>query len=565
MTRAIIYARVSTDDTGKDSRNIDGQIAECLDYCQQKGYQVIAQLKEDDKGASGAETDLPQLNFIRDMAHNGEFDILVVREIDRLSRSHEKYYVLKYQLLRHDVSIEYVIGDYDDSFAGKILESFTVHMAEEEREQIKRRLLRGKRNKIKAGSVMVSVMRPFGYRVVKDDNGMDLLVIDETEAKIVKQVFNWYLEAKSRKWIARKLSEMSVPTVCDTLPKSHKKRGYGQWVDSSVRQILEYETYATGQWVYGKSKMVEDKRIRGNTDNVLTVTVPTIINCEIFDKAQKQAEINSQNSSRNRKHNYLMARRVKCGHCNGSMIGTCFPRKRKTKTSYYYYYIDHAAKPGHRVELCDNKHYWSVKKIDSYVWDWIVSLCSDPDVLKEKLFEQLQHEKDETGPLREQLEIARDLITEHTDRLNELIQNLNLFKDSKRAERTKEAIAKEIKQEETTLDKLETEASKLEKQIASQSRLTEDSIKDIMCLMATFGTKLQRVKTFEDKRTIIEALDVRITVWADGEARLCKIVCMVGENVFNVASNRSKRVAYISEHIESIMITHTFNINAIAA
>ena len=36
------------------------------------------------KGASGAEIDLPQLNNIRKLAAANAFDVLVVREIDRL-------------------------------------------------------------------------------------------------------------------------------------------------------------------------------------------------------------------------------------------------------------------------------------------------------------------------------------------------------------------------------------------------------------------------------------------------------------------------------------------------
>jgi DNA invertase Pin-like site-specific DNA recombinase len=57
------------------------------EYCAKRLYHLIDELSEDVKGASGAEIDLPQLNKIREMAARREFDVLVVRELDRLSRN----------------------------------------------------------------------------------------------------------------------------------------------------------------------------------------------------------------------------------------------------------------------------------------------------------------------------------------------------------------------------------------------------------------------------------------------------------------------------------------------
>ena len=87
MERAAIYARVSGDDRGRDGRNLQGKIEMGREYSQEKGYSVVAELAEDDRGANGARIDLPQLNKIREMAQAGQFDVLIVREMDRLSRS----------------------------------------------------------------------------------------------------------------------------------------------------------------------------------------------------------------------------------------------------------------------------------------------------------------------------------------------------------------------------------------------------------------------------------------------------------------------------------------------
>ncbi len=84
--RAVLYARVSGDDTRNDGRNLDGQLTSCREHALAQGWTIVAELAEDDRGASGASFELPQLTRVLDMAAAHEFDVLVVREIDRFSR-----------------------------------------------------------------------------------------------------------------------------------------------------------------------------------------------------------------------------------------------------------------------------------------------------------------------------------------------------------------------------------------------------------------------------------------------------------------------------------------------
>lgn len=93
--RAVLYARVSGDDRHRDDRNLIGQLDMCREYAEQHGYEIVDELAEDDRGASGAAFDLPQLTKVREMARERVFDVLVVREIDRLSRSLAKQLIVE--------------------------------------------------------------------------------------------------------------------------------------------------------------------------------------------------------------------------------------------------------------------------------------------------------------------------------------------------------------------------------------------------------------------------------------------------------------------------------------
>ena len=154
LERAVHYARVSGDDRKNDGRNLeDGQLNLCREHSDRNHYRVVTEFAEDDRGASGYEIDLPKLNKIREMARNSEFDVLVVRELDRLSRNLAKQLIIEEELKRYGVRIEYVLAEYDDTPEGRLQKHIRATIAEYEREKIKERLVRGRRQSVKAGNV----------------------------------------------------------------------------------------------------------------------------------------------------------------------------------------------------------------------------------------------------------------------------------------------------------------------------------------------------------------------------------------------------------------------------
>ena len=118
--RAVVYARVSKDDRANEGRNLESQLEMGRTYAQEKSYRVIDEIAEDDRGASGSEIDLPGLNQVRKMALAGKFDVLVVRELDRLSRNLAKQLIIEEELKLAGTRIEYVLADYDDSPEGNL-------------------------------------------------------------------------------------------------------------------------------------------------------------------------------------------------------------------------------------------------------------------------------------------------------------------------------------------------------------------------------------------------------------------------------------------------------------
>lgn len=152
--RAVLYARVSKDDRGNDGRNLAGQIEMCQEYALSNGYQIVEGLTEDDRSASGALFDLPQLNRALTMGRKGEIDVLVVRELDRFARSLAKQLIVENEFKAAGVTIEYVLGEYSDTPEGNLMKNVRAVVAEYERLKINERMKRGRRQKLIADSVM---------------------------------------------------------------------------------------------------------------------------------------------------------------------------------------------------------------------------------------------------------------------------------------------------------------------------------------------------------------------------------------------------------------------------
>lgn len=83
--RALIYARVSTDAQAERGYSIPGQLRACREYASKTGATVIQEFT--DEGISGAKTERPGLDRLRAMIVEGQADMVIANDRDRLARN----------------------------------------------------------------------------------------------------------------------------------------------------------------------------------------------------------------------------------------------------------------------------------------------------------------------------------------------------------------------------------------------------------------------------------------------------------------------------------------------
>ncbi len=534
MKRAILYARVSKDDTQNDSRNLQGQLDMCRNYAAAHGYRIVAELAEDDRGASGALFDLPQLSQAIAMARNGEYDILITRELDRFARKLSKQLIVEEELRRHGVTIEYVLGEYPDTPEGNLMKNVRATVAEYEREKIKERMNRGRIQKVKAGSVMTHGRAPYGYRL-REVRSIWALEIYEPEAGIVRQVFTWYTEEKiGIIGVVRRLNDLKVPTYLDTyqtdteksgVPKEggRKIRGWGEWSRATVHHILTNRTYM-GIWEYGKRKQSGTKRIHG--DSVASVDVPAIISEETWEATKAKLKYNRENSKRNQKHKYLLGKRVICGDCSSKMGAT----PNYTGKRIYFYY--HCQAKRNFAKDCNNTVTYSAQSLDADVWNWVYSLMTDQRQLEIGLQEYQMRREEDIVPLRERADIISQLIDNNQEQLNRLV---DLYLSG---QFDKEILWERKNRLETTIAGLEAEQKSIINELEGRT-LTEEQVLSIIEFAQEIAPRMD-TDNFDKKRELIELLDVTAELNVENGEKIAIVRCFLGEKVLRVASKKSE-------------------------
>jgi site-specific DNA recombinase len=134
-----------------------------------KGYEleVPKEWVFEDDGYSGATLERPGLERVRDLAAEGQIQVVRAYAPDRLSRKYAYQILLIEELARNGVETLFVKAPQGSSAEDQLLVQFQGMIAEYERAQILERSRRGKRHRAQSGEVSVMSGAPYGYRYVR--------------------------------------------------------------------------------------------------------------------------------------------------------------------------------------------------------------------------------------------------------------------------------------------------------------------------------------------------------------------------------------------------------------
>jgi DNA invertase Pin-like site-specific DNA recombinase len=242
MKRAAIYARFSTD--LQNERSVEDQITLCKEYATREGLAIALQFA--DRARSGASIlGRDGLLAMLEGARAGDFDVVIVEALDRLSRDMEDLAGLHKRLTFLGIEIRAV----HEGQVNTVLVGLRGLVGQLYREDNAHKIKRGMAGRVKQGLYAGGLA--YGYAPVTGDPGKRVIV--EAEADIVRRIFTEYLAGKSPRKIAADLNNEGVPPPrgkswnASTI-NGNRQRGYG---------ILHNEIYG-GRLVWNRVRMIKD-------------------------------------------------------------------------------------------------------------------------------------------------------------------------------------------------------------------------------------------------------------------------------------------------------------------
>jgi site-specific DNA recombinase len=290
--RCAVYCRVSSDERlNQEFNSIDAQKEAGQAYIasqRAEGWIPVAD-DYDDPGFSGGNTERPGLKRLLADIERGKIDIVVVYKIDRLTRSLADFAKMVELFDQRNVSFSAVTQQINSATSmGRLMLNVLLSFAQFEREVTGERI-RDKIAAAKRKGMWMGGVPPLGYDV---DNR--LLVINETEAAVVRRIFEEMLTIGSPTQIAAKLTAEGVTTKAWTtqegqtrsatridkkyLHKLLRNRIYlgelshkGNWFSGAHSAIIDmalWDKVAALLATDGHTRSVETK-IRSRTDALL--------------------------------------------------------------------------------------------------------------------------------------------------------------------------------------------------------------------------------------------------------------------------------------------------------
>src|SRR5271156_6363852 len=415
MRIAAIYARVSSEQQ-REENTIASQTAALIEFAKTHELEVPKEWVFEDEGYSGATLERPGLERVRDLAAEGQIQVVLAYAPDRLSRKYAYQILLIEELARHGVETLFVKAPQGDSAEDQLLVQFQGMIAEYERAQILERSRRGKRYRAHSGEISVMSNAPYGYRYMrKTDETPAAYLVEEAEAHMVRRVYEMYtVDGLSIGEITRRLNAEGIPT----------RKLSARWERSVVWGVLRNPAYR-GVACFGKTRasartrVMRPQRRRGVTtpsstagherprEEWIEIPVPALVSEESFARAQELLRENKVRSRRRTIAPSVVQGLVSCAKC-----GYAFSRT-STQTSarklHYYKCIgsDSWRKLGGPV--CHNRRLVRQELLDQIVWAEVIRLLEEPALIQQELDRRLAAARSSDPTRKREQSLQREL------------------------------------------------------------------------------------------------------------------------------------------------------------
>lgn len=530
--RAAIYCRVSTPGQEAEGTSLQTQDEACRKYAAEHGYTVDEQQAYREVHTGTELWERPELTRLREAVRRKTVDIVVAFAIDRLARDPVHLGVIISEAEYAKVDVLFVTEPLDNSPEGQLIRYVRGYAAKVEHEKIRERGMRGKLAKARSGKMLgvgptVKYVYQWRYEAAGAAGGKPRRVgldMNPETAPIVRRAFQEVTGGKPLNQIVR-----------DLMADGIRAPGGGDlWRRHAITAMVRDPIY-TGKAVafrYQKIPLPDKTRQRSPKGGKTVVmrpeeeqillpvgTVPALVDEVTQQVALKRLAYNQQTASRHCAHpeNFLLrAGFIFCGYCGGAMIV-------ETRENCGSRYRCHGSA---LVPTCQERPTILSKRIDDIVWQKVKRRLGEPDSIPAELAKMATGEA-VTGDL---IAVERALAKNEQRRRN-LATNLALL-DAGSAGPVREQLAAATEERK----RLEVEREGILGREAALKAM-QSQLADLTRWCREVAAALESLN-YEERRTALAALGVRVTVWRPEHEPAYEITATIplGHSTVNVTS-----------------------------
>lgn len=317
MIKAAEYARYSTDMQSENS--LLYQFTKIREYCHEHNIQIIASFSDEAK--SGTNTGRDGFKSMLAAARRKEFDAVIIYDITRGSRDVADWFSFRKEMRSLKVSVISVENNLGDPLNPNdfLIELMNVGLGQHQVLSTRQKSIDGVAVKANQ-AVFLGGIAPLGYDI---ENGK--YVINESEAKLVRMIFDMYANDKS------------YDAIVDALSGYTSKRGrpFGK---NSLKSILENDRYI-GTYTWNRKIYKQMRKWAGGVNNPKKVSIedaiPAIIDDTTWCICQRRLNSKDLNAKNRAKRDYKLSGLIKCDSCGCSYSGGTSVNQRGYENKYY--------------------------------------------------------------------------------------------------------------------------------------------------------------------------------------------------------------------------------------
>jgi DNA invertase Pin-like site-specific DNA recombinase len=358
-----IYTRVSSLVQSEDGTSLETQKMDGIRKSVELDFDHVVW---NEGGKSSHSSDIetrPVLVDLLSEVEKGNVKHLYVYNTDRLSRNDRTWSIIRWKLKSNDVVVYTNTGRIDLSNPlDDLLMGLLSEISQYDNKIRTERSRRGKFFRVQQGFYQGGPT-PYGYK-----NEKKRLVENPEESQWVRKMYEMYLNGQSVHEIRRLLNEHQVTP--------RRKKPY--WSLGSINKILRNPIYI-GWYDYTDKKMGETVRVETPVlvDRITWDSVQTRIN----KTQERKHQINRS------KHFYFLRDFMVCGHCGQKMSG------KIGKNNHFYYCPrkernwvkdDNYEGTWERGRGCSMVRSLNIGRTDQIVWDSILKIVKESKTLREQ-------------------------------------------------------------------------------------------------------------------------------------------------------------------------------------